>query len=99
MLDEEEYAHFYALYTECAAPLGEYLVQHDGHPPDAATLDEMFRPMLDEFERRTGRRDLDPKEIIRHRLADYGPACGNCGLPLRSPRASMCFECGTARVV
>jgi hypothetical protein len=99
MLDEHEYTYFHDLYVRCHASLGEYLVTHDGHPPEAAVLEDLFRPMLDEFERLTGRRDLDPKEIIQHGLADYGPPCSNCGRPLRSPTAPMCFECGTPRGV
>lgn len=97
MLDEQEYAHFFALYEKCHAPLGQYLVTHDGHPPEASVEEEFFRPMLDEFERLTGRRDLHPKQIIQHRLADYGPPCRNCGKPLRSPKAQKCFECGNPR--
>jgi hypothetical protein len=96
MLDEQEYAHFWELYRQCSAPLGAYVMEH-GRSPGTEAIAEMFRPMLDEFERLTGRRDVEPKAIINHRLADYGPPCRQCGRPLRTPRASKCMECGSPK--
>jgi hypothetical protein len=32
-----------------------------------------------------------------HRLADFGPPCEKCGVPLRTPRASFCAACSHRR--
>lgn len=32
-----------------------------------------------------------------HRLADFGPPCEKCGVPLRTPRASFCAACNHRR--
>ena len=32
-----------------------------------------------------------------HRLADYGPPCGRCGVPLRTQKATFCAACGHRR--
>ena len=42
----------------------------------------------------TGVSDLDPQEILRHRLSRLGPPCQKCGKELRSPLAKKCLECG-----
>jgi hypothetical protein len=42
----------------------------------------------------TGVSDVDPQEVLRHRLSRLGPACGKCGKERRSPLARKCLECG-----
>jgi hypothetical protein len=45
----------------------------------------------------TGFDETNPNAIAHHRVALYGPPCGNCGRPFRSPRASFCAACGVTR--
>lgn len=46
------------------------------------------------YERLTGYRETNPNAIYHHRLSIYGPPCGRCGRPLRTPEASFCACCG-----
>src|SRR5437868_15187830 len=45
----------------------------------------------------TGVSDIEPREILRHRLSLVGSPCGHCGKELRTPRAKKCLECGHVR--
>jgi hypothetical protein len=55
---------------------------------------ERFRA---EHERRTGFQESNPPAFQHHLRAYFGPLCGECGKPLRTPRASKCMECGAPR--
>ncbi len=46
------------------------------------------------FEEITGCAPKDPYEVMHHRAALYGPPCGQCGKPLRTPKAKSCSLCG-----
>jgi hypothetical protein len=96
LLDETEFAFFEALFNECAVPLGAYLSQ-DHSLPRTGAMPDFFRPFLEEYERRTGFRETDPKAFAHHLRSYFGPACRNCGRLLRTPRASKCMECGTPK--
>src|SRR5262245_23371707 len=96
MLDEKEYARIWDLFTMCASELTGYAMDH-GRSPSHDLFEQMFRPMLDEYERLTGMRAIQPNVILHHRLANYGPPCPQCGRPFRTPRAAKCMECGCGR--
>jgi hypothetical protein len=53
----------------------------------------MFGPLLREYERITGFHEENPNVIYHHVLSMYGPPCGHCGKPLRTPRAKLCGSC------
>lgn len=54
---------------------------------------------LDLYEEMTGLRETNINAIWHHRVKDFGPPCTACGKPLRTPRASFCAACGTAKDV
>lgn len=49
------------------------------------------------YELFTGIPESDTRRAAHHRLGLYGPACGNCGKPLRTPVARVCAACGAPR--
>lgn len=49
---------------------------------------------LDLYAEMTGLRETNINAIWHHRIADYGPPCGFCGKPLRTPKAKLCAACG-----
>jgi hypothetical protein len=60
---------------------------------EGGTKERMFAPALREYERITGFHETNPNVLYHHRLSMYGPPCGNCGKPLRTPKARMCGSC------
>jgi hypothetical protein len=81
MLDETEYrpVHQLVLAGVRAASAGA-----DGEEFAAARV---------EFERIAGEPAVGTA-FTHHRLARFGPPCGECGRPLRTSRAANCVECG-----
>jgi hypothetical protein len=57
------------------------------------SLKEQLAPVLAEYERITGMHETNPNAIQHHRLSLYGPPCGYCGKPLRTPHAEFCGNC------
>jgi hypothetical protein len=45
----------------------------------------------------TGYEETTVEALWHHRLCLLGPPCDGCRKPLRTPKAKMCAECGTAR--
>jgi hypothetical protein len=93
MLDEGEYTRFTKMYAECTIPVAQAAVK--GEPVRREAYSRICEPMLNAYASLGGPRDIDPKELLRHRRADYGPLCCRCGKPLRTSKASKCVECGT----
>ncbi len=94
MLDEDEFAEVWPLYRDS-------LILHKNVAGEIragrATLADLYRPMLDVYERLTGFRESNPKAVLHHRAALYGPPCRACGRPLRTPQAAACVTCGADR--
>lgn len=84
MLDEEEYTVAWKLYTDAFQAKGK-------------TRYERFKPLLDYYKEVTGFEESEPNAIMHHRISQYGPPCGNCGKPYRTPQASLCAACGNKR--
>lgn len=78
MLDDDEYGRVMSLTA-------------GGRPGDSH--EKLYGPMLAEYERITGYREMNPNAISHHRICDYGPPCSFCGKPLRTPRARICGSC------
>jgi hypothetical protein len=55
------------------------------------------RKALELYEEVTGYRETNADALFHHRLSIYGPPCGACGKPLRTPQASFCAACGARR--
>src|SRR5690348_14011371 len=64
MLDDDEYGQVMVLLATTKG--GE-------------SLNAMFAPMLAEYERITGFREINPNVVFHHRLSQYGPPCRHCG--------------------
>lgn len=84
MLDEEEFAIARKLYSEAFRTSGK-------------TRAERIKKLLDYYFETTGFKETEPNAIMHHRIAQYGPACENCGKPYRTPKASFCAACGNKR--
>jgi hypothetical protein len=93
MLNEEEFAVVLAMYRDALRLHKQVEEQHD-HPRRGGTLEEIYEPCLDAYERLTGFRESNPNAVMHHRLAIYGHPCRVCGKPLRTPQASKCMACG-----
>lgn len=96
MLDEEEYARIHQLFGEAMKGDGAYREKH-GLSMSQLSMDERFRPVVKEYERLTGVAGLHHNTIMHHRMFLFGPPCGNCGKPLRTPNAKLCVSCGQVK--
>ena len=96
MLDDEEFAAVFASYRD-ALRLHKQVEGEHNHPRRGSTLQELFKPNLDEYEKLIGFNESNPNAVIHHRLSLYGTACRACGQPLRTSQASKCMACGAKR--
>ena len=55
------------------------------------------KPALDVYEEITGFRETNVHALHHHRLGLYGPPCGKCAKPLRTPQARYCAMCDWRR--
>lgn len=95
MLDEDEFAAVVNLPRKTFAQVRQ---EH----PELSTrtgefFEKVFEPQLDQYERLTGFRESNMNAVWHHRLSIYGPPCGSCGKPLRTPKAKFCAACGYRR--
>jgi hypothetical protein len=89
MLDEEEFAETFRLYSNAMHDTKRYREQYGVSLKDFST-GKYFWPMLECYERLTGYKETNPNAVLHHRLSLYGPPCKRCGKPLRTPRAKLC---------
>ena len=98
MLDEVEYAEVERLHAGYRPRLDELQPQIASSAQAKAEFNRLIseRDLLamEIFAKHTGRQPTEPFEVLHHRLALYGPPCGKCGKPLRTPKASVCGNCG-----
>lgn len=93
MLNEDEFALIYPMYSECMRSIKEYR-RRVGTSLDDTSINESFKPLRDEYARMTGIADCHQNAIMHHRISLYGPPCEACGKPLRTPQAAFCAACG-----
>ncbi|MBP1960835.1 hypothetical protein [Paenibacillus aceris] len=90
MLDEVEYQRINQLYLECIKSAQKFRIRNNVSSP----VNELFKPLVQEYERITGFKDLHHNAIMHHRISQYGDPCKKYGKPLRTPQAKMCGACG-----
>ena len=101
MMDEREFAQFDATNRDAVLAVKSYRARRNVALEDTPVL-RLYRPvraLYREFSHKAGLRApvVSVEHLRQHRLADYGPACKSCGLPLRTPEAKLCAACGTRR--
>ncbi|MGH7675958.1 MAG: hypothetical protein ACREMV_11870 [Gemmatimonadales bacterium] len=96
MLDEAEYAELWEAYEACLRDVESYRERRNAALREAP-LAELYRPVHEVYERITGVVGIDPRHMLTHRLAAFGPPCAHCGRPLRTPTATLCASCGRPR--
>jgi hypothetical protein len=86
MLDEQEWEQVLPALTKGVRQIQDYRSRHDAsllkakqHVYGTGALDRYFEL--------TGYRETDVQALWHHRLSKFGPPCGTCGKPLRTPRA------------
>lgn len=87
-LNKEEYKKIENLYFECMK------LAQDNRVRNNAALNDIFTPIREEYEKITGYKNMDHFAILHHSLSFLGPDCPSCGMPLRTPVAKLCPECG-----
>jgi hypothetical protein len=92
MLDEDEYARVSRLYSESVKATKRFR-ERTGVSLKDPSIDELYRPVRDEYERLTGIKESNHNAIMHHRLSLYGPPCKQCQRPLRTPKAKLCGSC------
>jgi hypothetical protein len=96
MLEESEYAALRLQHGRALEAVKGFR-ERTGAPLDHPRIRELWKPVHTLFAQFTGVDDLGIDEMMHHRLAAYGPACHECGKPLRTPEAQMCAACGVRR--
>jgi tRNA(Ile2) C34 agmatinyltransferase TiaS len=93
MLDEREFGIIGEAYQTAArgVKLARKLANRPLCKSDETAL---FGEVAARYFEMTGVADVNPREILKHRLSRAGPACSRCGKELRSPAARKCLECG-----
>lgn len=92
MLDEAEFAEITELYRQGMEATKAFR-QRWNIPMEKAEAEERMRPMLHRYTEMTGYVETNPNAVMHHRLSLYGPPCGLCGRPLRTPKAKLCGSC------
>ncbi|HJR72468.1 MAG TPA: DUF6348 family protein [Luteimonas sp.] len=96
MVDDHEWELLQPLLMKSIHELQRHRQQH-GTSLAAARQQGFGRAALDKYRELTGFNETNVDALWHHRVGIYGPDCVSCGKPLRTPRASFCAACGTAR--
>jgi hypothetical protein len=96
MLDEAEFSFVHDAYSIGVRAIKNYRQQH-GVSLQETPVEELHSPVREVYEELTGATGFGADQIMKHRLALYGPPCSNCGKPLRTPQAKLCAACGARR--
>jgi hypothetical protein len=94
MLDEQEFAAVQDAYQVGAQEVKRARAL-DNRPLNESDERTLWSDVVARYFELTGASDVDPEEILRHRLSRLGPPCAKCGKELRSPQAKKCLECGS----
>ena len=94
MLDEQEFAAIQDAYQASTHEVKRERA-HQDRPLNEGDEQKLWSGVAARYFELTGASDIDPEEILRHRLSRVGPPCRKCGKELRSPQAKKCLECGS----
>jgi hypothetical protein len=95
MLAEDEWQRIAPLLADTVSRIKEYRQKHQCSIAEARSA--VGAEVLDSYERITGFRETNVNAIYHHRLSLYGPPCGKCAKPLRTPQARYCAMCDWQR--
>jgi hypothetical protein len=93
MLEESEWEAVAPLLANPIQQIKEYRLVH-GVSLAEASEKGFGQKALAVYEQLTGFRETNPKALWHHRVSLYGPKCSACGVPLRTPQATYCINCG-----
>ena len=93
MLDEQEYEAISSGIRSGVLSVKHRLRTEDRQMKKSDEA-ELYHEVAARYSEMIGVSDVEPREILGHRLSLVGPPCENCGKELRTPRAKKCFECG-----
>ena len=95
MLTEDEWQRVSPLLTNMVSAIKTYRQEHQCGLAEARG--SVGTQALDVYEEITGFRETNFDVLYHHRLNLYGPPCGQCGKPLRTPQARYCAVCDWVR--
>ena len=101
MMNEAEFREVQGAYRTALQGIKSYRQRHNVGIEDTPVA-RFHRPVHAAYHRLAKAAGFDAPlvsvhHVLKHRLASYGPACGRCGLPLRTPDARRCAACGAKR--
>jgi hypothetical protein len=97
MLDEAEWAQLAPLLSQMTSEIQNFRQDTGACLEQAMQREWGFAVLAKHFEL-TGAEERNVDALWYHRLDDHGPVCLKCGRLLRTKRARVCAECGTAVV-
>jgi hypothetical protein len=96
MLTEAEWAVVSPELANGVEQIKAYREKHHCSLAEART-NGFGQKALELYEKITGFKETNPNALFHHRLSIYGPSCGTCHKPLRTPQATSCAACGSSR--
>jgi len=93
MLDDEEFERWRETFDRCVRQVESRKGSRADTIPEAE-LHRHFEPARSLYSELTGAPETHHNEIWNHRRSNYGAPCPACGVPLRTPNATTCDECG-----
>jgi hypothetical protein len=93
MLDEEEFAKVQQVHNECTEAVKQYRREYRVSLAETP-VDELYQAVHEIYKQLTGTTGFTTDEILKHRISLYGRPCPICRKPLRTLKASKCYECG-----
>ena len=103
MLDDEEWSVVQtAFHAGDSAPSVLDDVRRARHissalpPQDGDLRDRRLWALVAGYQLFTGIPETNPNAVWHHVASLYGPPCGACGKPLRTPVAKLCAACGAS---
>lgn len=93
MLDEREFALIRDAYRKGTLDVKRARAL-EGRRLRKGDEEVLYRGVAALYRKMTGVANMEPREILRHRLSRIGPPCERCGRERRTPRAGKCPDCG-----